>query len=265
MLKKLMAVGMVLLSGLTLAACQAKLGVDEHTNKQQGLVAVVKGDAPGSSLNYQYGDTSGKVKVSDGRYVLSVPVKTNDQTIKLSSGSQSVSAKVKKATPLGQYSKIATAYNQAIVVGSLPQAISAQVMKNPAILKTNPEAAKAYQTAMVSTKDQQLAPTAETGLHQLMKQSDLTIRGNIEGDQLVAAALIVPVSAMKDKTKATAFVKEVAAMSSAVGADPKAVLKAFQNAQKKSKQKTTIDTIKSNGVKFDVGVSTTQLYLYVTK
>ncbi|WP_243680975.1 hypothetical protein [Lacticaseibacillus manihotivorans] len=55
-------------------------------------------------------------------------------------------------------------------------------------------------------------------------------------------------------------------LANATGADAKKVGKAFTKAIKDAGSgSTTIDTITSNGVKFNIGLSTTDLYIYITK
>ncbi len=81
-------------------------------------------------------------------------------------------------------------------------------------------------------------------------------------------AVIVPLSVLKDSKKMQQFATGFGLLSTAVGANAKTVFSHFKKLTKDAKSKnnsTTIKTIKSNNVKFDVGYSTTDLYLYVTK
>lgn len=267
---------------LVLAACGQKLSTTKSTYQRSGMVAVIKGSASGhSNVSYTADAASGSSKVNDGSYVISLPVSTKDQQVAIKAGDQKTTVTVKAAKSLGTYATIAKKYNQAIIMTALPaktqkalaaaskqsttdtsQLTTAQKM---ALAKEQQALQAAVQKATTATKASQL-PTSVTGLKQVLKSTGGTIRVNVQDGQLMGITDIVPVKALKEKKLQQAFGTQFGLLANSVGADAKKVAKQFQKATKSSdSSSTTIDTITSNGVKFDVGYSTTSLYIYITK
>ncbi|WP_158509299.1 hypothetical protein [Pediococcus damnosus] len=74
---------------------------------------------------------------------------------------------------------------------------------------------------------------------------------------------------MKQESGQKDFGTVFSLLSNELGANPKSVMKQFEkllkDAKKSSSTSTATNVIKSNGVKFEVGYSTTHLYIYITK
>lgn len=133
--------------------------------------------------------------------------------------------------------------------------------------------AKEVQTAMAASKkknkDKLLPTSLNNGVRNVITQKNYTVRVNHQNKNLMGITLIVPVKAMKQKSGQKDFGTVFALLTSEVGAKPKSVMKQFKKVQKDAKNSTSTSTtthvIKSNGVKFQVGYSTTHLYIYITK
>ncbi len=281
-MKKLLTAVMGLGVLLTLTACGNKLTTTKTTYKQSGLVAIVKGDVSGADkVTYTVGGTTGKVKANGGTFAITLPMTDKKQTVHLTAESQKQTVSIAAAKTLGNYKKAATAYNQAVIGSALPASIQKQLQaKQPTkaeIAKMTPaeqmamatqakELQAKYAAATKATKDQQLDLNAKDGISQVLKNDNAIVRANVANDELVGFALIVPVKILKDSKKAKTFGTTLALLGNAVGADAETVMKKFSKAIKdQNSSQTTMDTIKSNGVKFDVGYSTTNLYIYITK
>ncbi|WP_127848225.1 hypothetical protein [Lacticaseibacillus hulanensis] len=281
-MKRFMTVVMGLGVMLTLTACGNKLTTTKTTYKQDGLVAVIKGDATGADkVQYSSVATDGSVKVNGGTYAITIPVTDKKQTVHLTAGKQKQTVTVNAAKTLGTYKNVATKYNQAVIGSALPKSVQKQMQAKQPTKAQIAQMAPAAQMAMATkakqmqaelakatkaTKDKQLDATAKAGIHEVLNTKNAVVRANVADGKAVGFALIVPVKAMKDKTKAKDFATTLALLGNATGANAKDVMKKFQKAVKdQNDSKTTIDTIKSNGVKFNVGVSTSHLYIYITK
>lgn len=280
-MKKIAFLAIAMSALLGLSACGKQLTTNKTTYKATGMVAVIKGEAGSKTVKYQAPTTSGTSKVNSGSYVVTVPMSDQKQTVKLSANGQSKSVSVKAAKPLGPYKTIAAKYNQAIVGMALPKNIQAQLAAaqkaDPSAVATMTPAQKAayakqqqaLQAAMVkaqqATKSSQL-PTSVDGLKQVLSTNGGKLRLNVQNGQLIAITDVVSVKAMKNKKAKTAFGTQFGLIANATGADAKKVGKAFSKAIKKAgKGSTTIDTITSNGVKFNIGFSTSDLFIYITK
>ncbi|WP_270333472.1 hypothetical protein [Ligilactobacillus acidipiscis] len=135
-----------------------------------------------------------------------------------------------------------------------------QLQQKQAVLK--PKLAQAQEAA----KKDQLPTQAKNGIHDLQKKKNFQLRANVKDEKVNALALVVPTKAMKNKTQARDFILKFSMLSSAVGADPKAVLKQFKKQMNTNKStKTTAKTIHSNGVDFSIGISADHLYIYLLK
>lgn len=106
---------------------------------------------------------------------------------------------------------------------------------------------------------------ARTGVYTLKQTANATVRGNVDGDKLIGATLMVPTSSLKSKAAAKTFMTELAVLTGSTGANTQKVLKGFENkANKKNSSQTTTSTIHSKGIDFDLGYSKSTLYIYVT-
>lgn len=267
------------LSVMFLAGCGNQLTTTKTTYHRDGLVAVVKGDAGGvKRVSYHAKTISGHAQVNDGKYVITVPVSTAKQTVTIKAKNKTVTTKVAAATSMGDYAKIAKTYNQALIASALPADVQKQLKAagttKPTKLTPAQQAAMAKQQAAIkaamakataATKDAQL-PASVSGLKQVVATAGGKIRLNVQAGQLMGIADIVPMSALKNKTQQKQFGLQFGLLATAVGANAKKVASAFQKATKdQDSSATTIKTIRSNGVKFNVGFSTSELFIYMTK
>lgn len=269
---------------LTLAGCATTLSTSKTTYSNSGMVAIVKGDASGKSVSYKADTKSGKTSVNDGKFTFTVPMSTKKQDVTIKDGSKTVNVTVKAAKSLGEYKTVATKYNQAIVATALPanvqkqlQAAATQKQPTKQEIAAMPVAQqqqlaaeqKAMQAAMKTasdkTKDQQL-PISVSGLKEALDAKGGKLRVNVQDGQLISATQIAPIKAMKDKDQQAEFGQMFGLLANAVGADAKKVGKEFEKALKdQDGSNTTIKTIKSNGVNFNVGASADDIFIYVTK
>lgn len=148
------------------------------------------------------------------------------------------------------------------------QTAAAQLKTKVASLQTTQ---KQVEAAMATAKKQvksQLLPTKtpSDGITNVLTTKDYKIRLNVQKGDVLGAAMIVPTKAFKNKTRQNNFGTAFALMTTTTGANAKKVMKAFQKETKdNSGSTTTIDPINSKGVRFTIGVSTSDLYIFMTK
>lgn len=270
---------------LVLSGCgNPEITTTKKSYSADGMVAIVKGSADHQDhLTYQI-DNGKKhsVKVSNKTFVISVPLSTKQQTVtlKANKGKETVTKKVtvKKANALGKYSDISKKYNQVIVMSHLSNdeiktlKLAEQIKNNPTeMMKNATQLQKAQQVQQkmaqlqTTTKKQQL-PTNTSGIKNLIKDNVFTLRANVQNGQMVGATMIIPTKTFKNKDQMKTFGTSFMALSQAVGADGQQVMKDFEKETKsQNKTQTTSKTIKSNGVKYSIGFSKTELYIYISK
>lgn len=138
-----------------------------------------------------------------------------------------------------------------------------------ALQKEAKEVQAAMDSAKKKNKDKLLPTSLNNGVQNVITQKNYTVRANYQDKNLMGLTLIVPVKAMKKSSGQKDFGTVFALLTSEVGAKPKSVMKQFKKVQKDAKNSTSTSTtthvIKSNGVKFQVGYSTTHLYIYITR
>lgn len=129
------------------------------------------------------------------------------------------------------------------------------------------EVQAAMQQAQQTQKDQLLPTTPKNGVTEWVATKHVTIRGSVDNQDVMGMTLITPVKALKDKAALKDFGTSFALIAQATGADSKKVMSEFSDYTKKNKKgsQTTMKTIESNGVKFNTGFSTSDLYIYITK
>lgn len=116
-----------------------------------------------------------------------------------------------------------------------------------------------------TTKSKQL-PAQLNGIHNVVDNSAYTLRLNVQNGDLMGATMMIPVKSFKDKAQAQQFGTAFALFSQALGADGKQVMHEFESKTKnQDKTQTTSKTIINNGIKYSIGFSTTELYVYITK
>jgi len=176
------------------------------------------------------------------------------QEVQLKAKTKAAQAKL-KAGDMSAQSTLATVAKQ----GAQLQASGAKLKQTQATLA--PALAKAKKQVAGKT----ITAKAHTGVYNLKTTPTATVRGNVDDKQLIGATLMVPTSSLKSKKAARTFMTELAVLTGSTGANTKAVLKGFANkANKKNSQQTTTSTIHSKGIDFNLGYSTSTLYIYVT-
>ena len=287
-----------------LAGCgKTTLSTTKTTYKPNGLVAAVKGKSNVKKVHYQLdGGQTKTATVRNHTFVIQVPTKTTRQTVKIKAGSDTTTVHVKGAKKLVGYQKMATTYNQALIASKLSksdqqaakklQTEGAALKKQQATIQAKVKQAQAQQTAaaqlktkaaslqttqkqveaaMATAKKQvksQLLPTKmpSDGIKNVLTTKDYKIRLNVQKGDVLGAAMIVPTKAFKNKTRQKNFGTAFALMTTTTGANAKKVMKQFQKETKdNSGSTTTIDPITSKGVRFTIGVSTSDLYIFMTK
>ncbi|WP_155285863.1 hypothetical protein [Lacticaseibacillus zhaodongensis] len=284
-MKKMMTALSAVVLTLVLAACGQKLNANKTTFKQYGLVSVIKGDASGAkAVHYRADTATGSSKINGGTFAITLPISDKKQTVHLTAGDKKQTVYVEAAKSLGTYKSSVAKYNQAVIGSALPKSVQKQMQsgqKQPTkaqIAAMTPQQQQAMAQAAATlknelakataaTKAQQLPTSATAGVSQVLKTKGQTVRANVTKDgNLIGYSLMVPVKAMKNKQEAEKFGITMALLGNSVGADAKTLMKKFAKAVKnQNKSQTTMKTIKSNGVKFDVGFSTTNLFIYITK
>lgn len=264
-------------SGL-LVACGQKLTTDSETAKVNGMVAVIKGETSAKTVSYQAATKSGAVKAQSGTYVVTLPLSQAKQTVTLKADGKQQQVTVKAQKPVADYATVQKQFNQAIVAMALPKDVQAQLKQQPkaptgqltpqqkmAMAKQQQALGAAMAKAKAATADQQL-PETTSGLKQVLATDGGKVRMNVQAGKVIGVTNIVPMSAMKNKKQQQAFGQQLGLLANALGADAKKVGEAFSKAtEDKDSKSTTIDTITSKGIKFNVGVSMTDLYVYITR
>ncbi|AQW21404.1 hypothetical protein PL11_005390 [Lentilactobacillus curieae] len=300
MKRKVLMIAVVFL-GIILAGCgKANLSVNDKHVDPDGLAAVIKGQSNQKTVNYQIdGAATKSVKTKSGAFAFTVPAKDKVQTVTIKTGKLSKDVRVSKIPALGNYSTISSKYNQSLAGSALSkqdqklagelsakgaalkkeqaklkqaspqvQATKGQaLMKQAASLKADSaKVKKALAVANSKVKDTKLPTKAKNGVSDLIKTKHMTIRGNVSDGKTIGLALMVPVKDLKTVKKAKSFVTSFSILADSVGADAKKILSDFQKqANGKNKNQTTTNVLKSHGVNFSIGYSTTTLYVYITK
>ncbi|MCT4455895.1 hypothetical protein EFP00_00315 [Lactiplantibacillus paraplantarum] len=148
------------------------------------------------------------------------------------------------------------------------QTAAAQLKTQAASLQTTQkQVAAAMATAKKQVKSQLLpTKTPRNGITNVLTTKDYKIRLNVQKGDVLGAAMIVPTKAFKNKTRQKNFGTAFALMTTTTGANAKTVMKQFQKETKDNNgSTTTIDPITSKGVRFTIGVSAADLYIFMTK
>ncbi|GHP13373.1 hypothetical protein YK48G_07980 [Lentilactobacillus fungorum] len=292
---------------LFLSGCGAPtLTVANHHLSANALAVTVKGKSNQKQVHYQVNNGSTKTaKTQNGAFVISVPTKHDQQTVKLTTAGKHQKVTVEKAAVVSNYAKMQKAYNQALTGAALSkkdQQLAAQLAKQAAQLKKSSQALKAnkatgmaamqqktkqaaalqQQAQQLKQRQAQLAPAMKQakanvaaqllptnpkdGVHNLISADKLTLRANVDHNQVLGIAMMVPVSSLKHQKDLKPFITSFSILADSVGANAKHVLKDFQKAAKaKKSSSTTAPTFYSNGVRFSLGYSTTTLFVFVTR
>lgn len=227
---------------LLLTGCsKMSLSTTAKTYKADGLVAVVKGQAKNyQKLTYSVNGKTKKVDVDENHFAISVPVSTKDQTvrIKATNGDQVESklVKVKKVKALQDYLTFAQTYN--------------------------------YTMLSMGQSNDQLQLISKDGILTHQKNDGSKWYYNVQNNQLMGIATTLSYKDLKSKTGQKNFATNLMVVSKFLGADGQKVLKEFAKQTKNASQnstKTSMNQITSNGVNFNINLSTKEFYLYITK
>lgn len=235
-LKSIVALGTLLI----LAGCgQLKLTTTKTQYQPTQMMAVIKGQAShGAKLSYRLNGQQHTVKNNSGHFVLLVPASNQRQAVQI------------KATQ-----------------GSQKQTKTVHVQQQPAITSYAALALK-YNGGLAQMKlaGPKLPQVATTGVQTALKTTAYQLRLNVQNQQVINAAFIVPLKTMKQATGQKEFGTTFSLVSAALGANSQQVLKDFQKGIKnQEKDQTTFKTIRSNGITYNVSFSKTQLYIYLAR
>ena len=280
--------GIILIAGLSLlltGCSKVSLSTTAKTYSPDEMVAVVKGHtANQNTVTYQIDNgTKHSVKVHDKTFVIQVPASDQQQKVKITAAhggqQQQQTITVNAAKKLGNYQQIVQKYNQMVVMSKLsPQEV--QTLKAASALKKasstpNPQLMQQMKQAQqVEQKVQQLQSTTKgeqlpaqlNGIHNAVDNAAYTLRLNVQNGDLMGATMMIPVKSFKDKAQAQQFGTAFALFSQALGANGKQVMHEFESKTKnQDKTQTTSKTIINHGIKYSIGFSTTELYVYITK
>ncbi|WP_283596672.1 hypothetical protein [Ligilactobacillus aviarius] len=280
--------GIILIAGLSLlltGCSKVSLSTTAKTYSPDEMVAVVKGHtANHNTVTYQIDNgTKHSVKVHDKTFVIQVPASDQQQKVKITVAhagqQQQQTVTVNAAKKLGNYQQIVQKYNQMVVMSKLsPQEVqtlrAASALKkapsvpNPQLMQQMKQAQQVEQKVQQlqsTTKSEQL-PAQLSGIHNVVDNSAYTLRLNVQNGNLMGATMMIPVKSFKDKAQAQHFGTAFALFSQALGANGKQVMHEFESKTKnQDKTQTTSKTIINHGIKYSIGFSTTELYVYITK
>ncbi|WP_048000208.1 hypothetical protein [Lactiplantibacillus herbarum] len=148
------------------------------------------------------------------------------------------------------------------------QTAAAQLKTQAASLQTTQQTVEAaMKTAKKQVKDELLpTKTPSDGLTNALTTKDYKIRLNVQKGDVMGAAVIVPTKAFKSTSRQKNFGTAFALLTTTTGADAKTVMKQFKKETKSNNSSTTtIDPITSKGVRFTIGVSASDLFIFMTK
>lgn len=223
-----------------LSACSNnKLTTSKNEYQADQMVATIKGTTNSKSkVTYQINSSEPKNAINNnGTFVIQVPRSNVKQNIKIKSHNQN---KTLQKDVFVNESNAILAY---------------------------PEFAQKYNYIVMQQGGNKIIPlTLNNGIKNIVKDPLQTIRVDVQNNNLMAVTLIYPFNKIKNKTDMRKISMSIAMMSSLVGADGKQVMNGLSKTMKESKDgQTTFKTIKSNGINFQINVSTNSLYLYITK
>lgn len=227
---------------LVLTGCsKMSLSTTKKEYQADGLVAVVKGKAANyKKLTYTVNGKTSNVAIDEGHFSISVPVSTKYQNVRIKAENgdkvETKLVKVKKAKALQSYLTFAQAYN--------------------------------YTLLSMGQPTDQLKLIAKDGMFTHKKADKTEWYYNVQDNQLMGIATKFSYKDLKSKQGQKNFATDLMITSKLLGADGKKVLKDFgkqtKNASKNS-TKTSMSQITSNGINYNINLTTNEFYLYITK
>lgn len=227
---------------LLLTGCsELSLSTTKKSYSADGLVAIVKGRAANyQKLTYTVNGTTKKVAVDGGHFAISIPVSNNNQNVRIKAvngkNTETKLVKVKKAKALTDYLTFAQTYN--------------------------------YTMLSMGQSNDQLQLISKNGITTHKKNDGTKWYFNVQNNQLMGVATKFSYKDLKSKSGQKNMATDLMIVSKLLGADGEKVLKEFgkqtKNADKNS-TKTSMSQITSNGVNYNINLTTNEFYLYITK
>lgn len=226
---------------MVLSGCSSlSLTTTKDQYQASGLVAVIKGKATkATKLVYTLNGEKHNVTMHSHEFAFSVPASDKNQDIKIvASDGKSTETKivtVKKAQPIANYTEFAQMYN--------------------------------YSTLLAGQPTDQIPLVAQNGIFNYKKSSNMILHFNVQNSSLIGIAMQDSLKSFKTKSGIKQFASSLYSISELTGADGKKVMKHLQKQLKDAKDgnKTNLTPIKSNGIMFDLNLSSDAFYVYITK
>ena len=287
-----------ILLALGLAGCgKQELTTTKSQYPINDMAATIKGTLSAKKVTYKLNNQTKSAPVNSDTFFFTVPAKTTAQSITIKSGNKTKTVTVASQNALAKYDQFAKKYNKSVTQSKLPTDLVARLQKAQKtqkqsitdlkeLAKTDPSAAAKQQATMSAeaqqlNKDYQQATKAAAkktkgqtlnsnanGLTTQVKTANYQIRTNVDNNQLLSMALIIPTAKLKTADGQKDFGTALALMANAAGANSKEVLKQFGDQVKKQKNNTSstqTHTITSNGIHFKTAVSAEKIYVFMTK
>lgn len=227
---------------LLLTGCSSlSLSTTKKSYSANGLVATIKGKATDyKKLTYTVAGKTKKVAVDGGHFAISVPVSNTNQNVRIKAtngkDTETKLVKVKKAKALTDYLTFAQSYN--------------------------------YTLLSLGQPTDQLQLISKNGIFTHKKNDGTKWYYNVQNNQLMGIATKFSYKDLKSKSGQKDFATDLMVVSNILGADGKKVLKDFSKQIKNTGQsstKTSMDQITSKGINFNINLTTSEFYLYITK
>lgn len=230
--------GMIAITIVMLTGCGRHTITDVASSYEPtAMNTVVNGHTSGQKLKYKLSGAKDwhSTKVHSGAFTINIPRNNKTQTLRLKSGATEKKVTIQKSTPIMTFPKFLATYTFA-------------TQQNPKALQIKPK----------------LNTTANFN-GTIAKNETTQIRAVIANHQLMGLTLIVEGRTLEKTEGLNEFGSILGTLSGVTGADAKKVLKKFSDSTESvNSGKTTVDTIKSNGVNFDVSFSEKNVYIYIT-
>ncbi|MCH4171096.1 MAG: hypothetical protein LKF36_07715 [Lactobacillus sp.] len=227
----------LLLSVVVLAACQnQKISNLQNQYHADGMATVIKGNTKAKSVQYRIDQQAWQTaKVNGGTFVVTVPISDQTQKLTFKTASDRQKATVSKSTPVMAFAKFGMIYGAAT--------------------QQNPNA--------VQIRSELLRRANYNGV--IGQNNGTQIRAVVADQQLMGLTVIAQTAALKKAQNLNQFGSTLGTLAGVSGADAKTVLTKFEAAVKSAKKgKTTINTIKSKDINFDVAFSNDEIFIYMT-
>lgn len=226
---------------MVLSGCsELSLTTTKDQYEASGLVAVIKGKATkATKLVYTLNGQKHDIEMHNHEFALSIPVSNKNQDVKIvaSDGDESDTkiVTIKKAKSLANYTEFAQMYN--------------------------------YSTLLAGQTTDQIPLVAQDGIFNYKKNSNTILHFNVQNSSLMGIAVQDSLKSFKTKSGIKDFGQTLYSISNLTGANGKKVMSNLQKQLKNAKDgnKTNLTPIKSNGVKFDINLSSENFYVYITK